>query len=104
MPTVPEIKRLLNVNAPHYTVTDDGISVAITTRNGTHTYTHAPPSDDLTAITGIGTATAQALNNAGIFTFTQLAQLDYAALVDIVGSRTANAINKYLAEHAILPF
>lgn len=50
--------------------------------------------DDLVIIDGIGPVIARLLNNAGIFTFAELAALDEAGLREIVGERIQRLANE----------
>jgi len=108
--------RALHISAPVYSAiyTDAG-DVAITTRDGTLIWRPADTdavsdeegnckqlarvADDLTQIPQVGDATEAALNEAGIFTFTQLANADIQLLLSIMPRRTLRCVVLYIQKH-----
>lgn len=55
--------------------------------------------DDLTAITGVGGVTAQALHKAGFHTYKDLINASDVVLLDVVRPSALTRIRKYLKEH-----
>jgi len=60
-----------------------------------------PFPDDLTAIPGIGDATATLLRAAGFHTFEDLINADDVVILDVVGFAVLRRIRKYLKEHCL---
>ena len=63
--------------------------------------TGIPFPDDLTAISGIGDATATLLREAGFHTFEDLINADDVSVLDVVGPAVLRRIRKYLKEHCL---
>jgi hypothetical protein len=57
-----------------------------------------PPADDLTAIPGVGKATARALTSAGLATFDQLRAASDEVLLDLLNPGTLARLRAYLRE------
>ena len=58
----------------------------------------APKVDNLTAIPGVGKATARALASAGLATFDQLRAASDEVLLDLLNPRTLAGVRAYLEE------
>jgi predicted flap endonuclease-1-like 5' DNA nuclease len=107
----PELRDILSdlgiPGQPVYkAVRHDDDTVEIETRDGTFTWTPVPDgpatldgNEDLTAIPGIGPATAQDLTDAGIRNFHDLVTANDAILVDLIGEARTQNIRVYLRDH-----
>ena len=107
----------LGVTAPVYSAVylDNG-AISITTRDGVHIWSPtaddhgrafvAPTpraADDLTVIPQIGTATEDALNQLGIFTYDELARANTDLLLTVMPRRALRTVCAWLKDHGYIP-